>query len=269
MKIVAIVLVSTLLGLMAWLVYDSHAKADGMRNEMELLRRQVYGALPAAGDTAGQPPALPPGVSAADVQAGHEEQQRRSRAGTPLPPGTPLMAEPTPPPAATAVPGAPPAPAPAPGYTAPAPGYPAPTAPPAYAGAPGQPAPPAYAPTAPAPGGYPAGAPAGSIQPPTLDPTLVAPVSLTPRQKKIAGLPSIAKVKFNDPNAGFVILDGGESRKLSTGMRLAVRRGTFLVARIELTSVEPQESAADVAVLYPGASIEVGDEVIQDVPPEG
>ncbi len=114
----------------------------------------------------------------------------------------------------------------------------------------------------------PVSAPAATPQPPSLDPSSVAPVPLTPRQKKIATLPSLAKVKFIDTANGFVIVDAGNNRKFSVGMRFAIRRGSFLIARMKLTVVESDESAADVAVLHPGATIEVGDEVIQDVPPD-
>ncbi len=254
MKIVAIILTSTLLGVMAWLVYDSHAKADGVRNEMELLRRQISGSQQEPAPASNLPPDLERDV--------REEMLRRSKAGSPLPPSTPLMAEPAPAYPSPPAPG-PGSPSAAPGRGVPGQPYPAP---PAY-GAAGQPAP-AYPPA-----GYPApaGTPAGSIQAPSLDPSTVAPVALTPQQRKLAMLPRLAQVAEYSKEGGFLIFNAGASKSLEVGMKLAIRRGSSLIARIEVQEISADGAIANVPedMIYPGATIEVGDDVIQDVPTGG
>lgn len=234
MKIVAIILTSTLLGVMAWLVYDSHSQADGMRNELELLRRQMGGgqaeaAAPNPGN-APTPVQTIPGVSESDVRAGQE--LKRQMAGSSQP-GVPPISPP-------------------PGVLPSAPGAPVPPPPSGFAG------------------GTPAGSIPGAMTTPTLDPATVAPPPVSQRQRMIASLPRIAQVTDYNREAGFLVINAGAARKLEKDMKLAIRRGGSLIARIQVTEVSPEGAVADVPSnsIYPGATIEVGDDVIQDVPPD-
>ncbi|MEZ0276703.1 MAG: hypothetical protein ACAH88_17475 [Roseimicrobium sp.] len=219
MKIVAIILTCTLLGIMGWLVLDAQSEARGARNQMEMLRRER------GGDA--DPAQAVPGGNPQDVVAREqqllEQMSRNQGAGGNIPP--PL----------------------------------------------GRPA---------APAGYPmandvARGSAGSIPgamtpPPGMNPSNIAPPPMSPRQRMISAAPVLAKVTEYQKEFGFVVINAGTKRKLEKDMTFAIRRGSAIIGRIKVTEVSDEGSVADLPVssVPPGVSIEVGDEVIQDMPPE-
>ena len=103
-----------------------------------------------------------------------------------------------------------------------------------------------------------------------LEAAAAAPPPLTPRQRQIAAAPAIAEVKHYEKEYGFVAITGGTARKIEAGMGFAIRRGDAIIARIKVTEVENESAVASVDsnTLPPGVLIEVGDEVIQDLPPQ-
>lgn len=216
MKIVAIILVCTLLGVMGWLVIDARSDARGARNQMEMLRRER------GGDASPVNPATqtPPGVSQQDMIAGKEQEllnqmaRNHGEAGN-IPP--PL----------------------------------------------GRPA---------SPAGTAAGSAPGSLAlPPGMNPAdLAPPPPVTPRQRMIAAAPVLAKVTEYQKEFGFVVINAGSKRKLEKDMTFAIRRGNAIIGRIKVTEVTDEGSVADLPVdtVPTGVTIEVGDDVIQDMPPE-
>jgi hypothetical protein len=97
-----------------------------------------------------------------------------------------------------------------------------------------------------------------------------APLPQTPRQRMIAGAPALAEVKQFAKEYGFVEITAGSGAKIEKGMGFAIRRGNAIIARIKVTDVEASSAVADVdsKSLTPGVTIEPGDQVIQDLPPE-
>jgi hypothetical protein len=97
-----------------------------------------------------------------------------------------------------------------------------------------------------------------------------APLPQTPRQRMIAGAPVLAEVKQFAKDYGFVEITAGSGAKIEKGMGFAIRRGNAIIARIKVTDVEASSAVADVdsRSLPPGVTIETGDQVIQDLPPE-
>jgi hypothetical protein len=223
MKIVAIILTCTLLGVMGWLVLDARSEARGARNQMEMLRRERGG----DGDVS---QSGAPGVNSQDLVAGREQQllEQMSR----------------------------------------------------NQGDPNNIPPPLGRPSTPSRAGYPnpndvARGSAGSIPgamtlPSGMNPSNIAPPPMSPRQRMISAAPVLAKVTEYQREFGFVVINAGTKRKLEKDMTFAIRRGSAIIGRIKVTEVSDEGSVADLPVgsVPPGVSIEVGDEVIQDMPPE-
>jgi hypothetical protein len=215
MKIVAIVLVCTLIGVMGWLLVESNSKARGLSNKLEMLTR-------AHGNDAAQPPS----VAEQDLIAGKEQEllnQMSTRSGT-----------------AGAIP--PPLGRPAAPSTAP---YPS------HAGSAGS-------------------LPGAMSLPPGMNPADIAPPPMSPRQRMISAAPTLAKVTEYQKEFGFVVINAGSKRKLEKDMIFSIRRGGAIIGRIKVTEVSDEGSVADLPVdtVPVGVTIEVGDEVIQDMPPE-
>ncbi len=96
------------------------------------------------------------------------------------------------------------------------------------------------------------------------------PPPMTPRQRQVVGMPPIAKVvQFNREN-GFVIINAGLNKKLEKGNSFALRRDKYIIARIKIGDVDQQEAIGDIdsRTVPAGVTIEAGDDVIQDLPPE-
>jgi hypothetical protein len=221
MKIVAIILTCTLLGVMGWLVLDARSEARGARNQMEMLRRERGGDAD---------PAQTTGVIPQDAVAGKEQQllelmARNQGAGNDIPP--PLCRPSLP---ARAV-------------------YPVPTD--VARGSAGS-------------------VPGAMTLPPGMDPSNIAPPPMSPRQRMISAAPVLAKVTEYQKEFGFVVINAGTKRKLEKDMTFAIRRGSAIIGRIKVTEVSDEGSVADLPAssVPSGVSIEVGDEVIQDMPPE-
>jgi hypothetical protein len=66
-----------------------------------------------------------------------------------------------------------------------------------------------------------------------------------------------------------VVINAGSKRKLEKDMTFSIRRGGAVIGRIKVTEVNDEGSVADLPVdtVPAGVTIEVGDEVIQDIPP--
>jgi hypothetical protein len=216
MKIVAITLVCTLLGVMGWLLFDSNSKAQGYKNKLDMLSRDRNGATPA------------PAAAEQELIAGKEQELLNQMA---LNQGTP---------------GAIPPPV-------------------------GRPAVPATTPY-PSPGASRAGSIPGAVSlPPGMNPADIAPPpAMTPRQRVISAAPVLAKVTEYQKEFGFVVINAGAKRKLEKDMTFAIRRGGSIIGRIKVTEVTDEGSVADLPVdtVPAGVTIEVGDDVIQDMPPE-
>jgi hypothetical protein len=105
---------------------------------------------------------------------------------------------------------------------------------------------------------------------PAVDPAITAaPPALTPRQRQVQAAPAIGNVIEYKKEYGFVVIGAGSSRALEAGMTFAVRRGNAIIARIKVTSVENSSAIADIEAssVPPGVTLQVGDDVIQDLPP--
>ncbi len=104
---------------------------------------------------------------------------------------------------------------------------------------------------------------------PTIPITPVAPPLLTPNQRMVLAAPSIAKVTEYIPDSGFVVINAGSTKKLEVGMIFAIRRGNAIIGRVKVTSLEDGSAIADLPskTIPQGVTIEVGDDVIQDLSP--
>jgi hypothetical protein len=125
---------------------------------------------------------------------------------------------------------------------------------------------------APTPNTYPPSAQVGSTPNVTaaLQAANAAPMPETPRQRQIKAAPPIAEVMEYHADEGVVGLTAGKDRKIEAGMGFAVRRGNAIIARVTVIEVEGNGAVASVnpRSVPPGVVVQVGDEVIQDLPPE-
>ena len=115
-------------------------------------------------------------------------------------------------------------------------------------------------------------APPGSASLPPASPVLAvpAPPPLTALQKQIIAMPTIAKVKQFEKDAGFVIIGAGKNQRVSTGTMFDLRRENAVVGRITIgDTIEDEESVGDLdpKSVPAGVVVQVGDEVIQVVNP--
>lgn len=97
----------------------------------------------------------------------------------------------------------------------------------------------------------------------------IAPPPLTSNQRMILAAPAIAKVTEYIPDSGFVVINAGSTRKLEKGMIFAIRRGNAIIGRVKITGLEEGSAIADLPskTIPQGVTIEVGDDVIQDLSP--
>jgi hypothetical protein len=107
------------------------------------------------------------------------------------------------------------------------------------------------------------------IKPPAAEATN-APPPLSPLQHKVMSMPSLAKVLEYQKDYGFVILNAGSTKNVSTGSIFMLRRGNAIIARIKIGDVDNDTSVGslDLKSIPAGVTVEIGDEVIQDLPPE-
>jgi hypothetical protein len=97
-----------------------------------------------------------------------------------------------------------------------------------------------------------------------------APPPLTPRQKIVMSTPAIGRVTEYHEQYGFVVISAGSDKRLEKGMSFAVRRSGSIIARIKVTEVENSTAVCDIASrsVPAGVAVQVGDDVIQDLPPD-
>lgn len=96
------------------------------------------------------------------------------------------------------------------------------------------------------------------------------PPALTPRQRLLMSLPAIGKVSESQQQYGFVVIAAGSDKKLEKGSIFALRRGKAVIGRIKVSEIE---NTSAIANLQPGSvplgvDIQMGDDVVQDLPPE-
>jgi hypothetical protein len=96
------------------------------------------------------------------------------------------------------------------------------------------------------------------------------PPPLSARQRMVMSVPAIGKVTEFQKQYGFVIIAAGSNQKLEKGMSFALRRGPGIIGRIHITEVENSSAVADLdaRTVPAGVTVESGDDVIQDLPPE-
>lgn len=90
--------------------------------------------------------------------------------------------------------------------------------------------------------------------------------ALSPVQQAIASLPPIARVKAYSRELEAVVLDRGERVNLRTGDEFALRRKTYVIARVRVgETVDAEECVADIipGTMQPGLEPQPGDEAIQ------
>lgn len=97
-----------------------------------------------------------------------------------------------------------------------------------------------------------------------------APPPVTAQQRMVMNAPAIAKVKEVHGEAGFVIITAGTSKKVEVGMKFSVRRVDSVVGRIKITELDNGEAVGDLEPhsVPTGVTLEIGDDVIQDIPQE-
>jgi len=106
--------------------------------------------------------------------------------------------------------------------------------------------------------------------PPPAEPAGI-PLPRTSWAAKVSDLPTIGKVADYQRDYGFVVMRSAPSRKIEKGQRFAIRRGKALLAKIGVTEVEEDGSAVanvDAKSMPIGVTIEVGDDVVEDLPPQ-
>jgi hypothetical protein len=89
-------------------------------------------------------------------------------------------------------------------------------------------------------------------------------------QKKIMAMPTIAKVKEYQADAGFTVITAGKNQRVAKGTQFDLRRDNAVVGRITVGDViEAEEAIADLdpKSVPAGVTVMVGDEVIQVVQP--
>lgn len=104
--------------------------------------------------------------------------------------------------------------------------------------------------------------------PATLSSPAPAAAPLTALQKQLLGMPAMAKVIEIHLDQGFVVINAGKDKDLTSGMKFDVRRGDGLVGRVIVSdTIEANEAVVDVdtSVVLPGVRIEAGDELILPV----
>ncbi len=95
-----------------------------------------------------------------------------------------------------------------------------------------------------------------------------SPPALTPRQRLLMSLPAIAQVSEAKQEYGFVVITAGADKKLEQGSVFALRRGKAVIGRIKVTEVEKTNAVANLQAVPLGVDIQIGDDVVQDLPPE-
>lgn len=122
-------------------------------------------------------------------------------------------------------------------------------------------------------GGAPASAmpsvttPQPEVVPPSPASGAPAAPAITPLQRQILGMPVLGQVTSYHKDGGFVVIGAGKRQQLAPGMKFDIRRGSAIVGRVTLSTVEDNESVADLdpRSVPAGVIVETGDDVIQMV----
>ena len=87
---------------------------------------------------------------------------------------------------------------------------------------------------------------------------------LTTEQRKIRDAASIGEVNQVQVEAGFAVISAGKKANIEPGIRFAIRRDTFIVGKVEVTTSEDDYSIVDIVQgsVQPGQKIKPGDTVI-------
>jgi hypothetical protein len=249
-----------LIGLTAFVAWQAHIEARGARREVEMFRQQQNDQL-AAGATPA-PSILEPFKPTQPVTSATEPATVSSTASIPSS-ATPRLASP----AAVSI-SPPPATAPTAAANVLASPAATPVSPPPLPADGESTLPPRAMLATEVPMPEPAAAAASAPTPSAETIESQAPAPLTPDQRHLMTLPSIAKIKQSFAEDGFVLIDAGSGKSLSTGMKFNVRRGAAVVGRLTLTdSIEVEEAIADIqpGSVPAGIDLRAGDELVQIV----
>lgn len=98
----------------------------------------------------------------------------------------------------------------------------------------------------------------------TIAATVAAKKLNSDRMARISPSELEATVVTADPNWDYVIINAGIDKGVVIGSRLAVMRGERKVCELNVTTVEPERSSAEVvySTIRPGDSVKVGDRII-------
>ncbi len=102
-------------------------------------------------------------------------------------------------------------------------------------------------------------------------PATAPPMPLTAQQRQVQAAPPLGKVSDYDHSWGIVVLNVNPNWKLETGMTFALRRGHAVVGKVKITEVQTDGITAELQPnsVPPGITVQVGDDVIQDMPAGG
>jgi len=93
------------------------------------------------------------------------------------------------------------------------------------------------------------------------------PPPLTMRQRQVLKAPVAAKVIEYQKEYGFVVMNAQPGIQFEKGMSFAIRREDAIIGRIKISEVEDANIIADLdpESVPPGVTIQVGDDVIQNL----
>ncbi len=93
---------------------------------------------------------------------------------------------------------------------------------------------------------------------------LVKEASLTADQRKIRDAQAIGTVTEVQDQAGFAVITAGKKLNVEPGIRFAIRRDTFIVGKVQVSTSEETYSIVDIVPgsVQPGQPIKPGDSVI-------
>ena len=88
--------------------------------------------------------------------------------------------------------------------------------------------------------------------------------NLSDAQRKIRDAASIGEVNQVEAEAGFAVINAGKKANIEPGIQFAIRRDTFIVGKVEVTTSEEDYSIVNIVQgsVQPGQKIQPGDTVI-------
>lgn len=93
---------------------------------------------------------------------------------------------------------------------------------------------------------------------------LIRENNLSDDQRKIRDAASIGEVNQVEAEAGFAVINAGTKANIEPGIQFAIRRDTFIVGKVEVTTSEDDYSIVNIVQgsVQPGQKIQPGDTVI-------